>query len=110
MEAVAGAGFAFSSFESVSGGRGRSPLRVPIRGGIASSGWIFGQLSSPACHNPAMSFYRRNLPHLQRDKKPHFVTFVTKFRWALPDAARDIALKSCLHDNERKYDLWAVAV
>ena len=57
-----------------------------------------------------MSFYRRNLPHLQRDKKPHFVTFVTKFRWTLPDTARDVALKSCLHDNQRKYELWAAVV
>jgi hypothetical protein len=32
-----------------------------------------------------MQFYRRNLPHLQRDFKPHFITFVTKFRWVLPD-------------------------
>jgi hypothetical protein len=37
-----------------------------------------------SCH-PAMpqNFYRRNLPHLQRDDKPHFVTFCTYNRWLL---------------------------
>ena len=57
-----------------------------------------------------MQFYRRNLPHLQRDFKPHFVTFVTKFRWTLPDCAKDIALSSCLHDHRRKYELYVAVV
>lgn len=46
-----------------------------------------------------MQFYRRNLPHLQRDFKPHFITFVTKTRCALPECARDITLSCCLHDH-----------
>src|SRR5271167_3393871 len=45
------------------------------------------------------AFYRRKLPHLQRDDKPHFVTFCTHRRWILPDCARLIALDSCLHDD-----------
>ncbi len=57
-----------------------------------------------------MTFYRRNLPHLQRDYKPHFITFVTKFRWTLSDPARDITLACCLHDHETKYRLHAVVV
>ena len=48
------------------------------------------------------AFYRRNLPHLQRDYKPHFLTFRTHQRWILPDAAREIALGSCLHDKDTK--------
>jgi len=56
------------------------------------------------------SFYRRNLPHLQRDCKPHFITFCTHLRWILPDVARSIALESCLHDNDIKIFLHAAVV
>jgi REP element-mobilizing transposase RayT len=52
-----------------------------------------------------MTFYRRNLPHLQRDAKPHFVTFVTKNRRVLGGPARDIVLACCCHDHEKKYNL-----
>ena len=38
-------------------------------------------------------FYRRNLPHLQRDCKPHFLTFCTYQRWTLPDWARTIVME-----------------
>ena len=57
-----------------------------------------------------MQFYRRNLPHLQKDFAPHFVTFVTKFRWNLPASARDIVLASCFHDHRKKYELYVVVV
>jgi REP element-mobilizing transposase RayT len=57
-----------------------------------------------------VSFYRRNLPHLQRDDKPHFITFVTKHRWILPDWAREIVLGCCRHDDEIKYILHVVVV
>jgi REP element-mobilizing transposase RayT len=57
-----------------------------------------------------MQFYRRNLPHLQRDFKPHFITFVTKFRWILPDWAREIVLSSCCHDHRRNYELYVAVV
>ena len=57
-----------------------------------------------------MQFYRRNLPHLQRDFKPHFITFVTKLRWVLPDWARDIALSSCCHHHRRQYELYVAVV
>ena len=57
-----------------------------------------------------MQFYRRNLPHLQRDFKPHFITFVTKFRFVLPDWARDIALSSCCHDHRKQYELYVAVV
>jgi REP-associated tyrosine transposase len=57
-----------------------------------------------------MTFYRRNSPHLQRDSKRHFVTFVTKNRWILPDWARDIVLACILHDDKKHYDLQAAVV
>jgi len=56
------------------------------------------------------AFYRRKLPHLQRDDKPHFLTFCTHQRWILPNAARDIVLACCLHDNDRKIDVDAAVV
>jgi REP element-mobilizing transposase RayT len=57
-----------------------------------------------------MAFYRRKLPHLQRDDKRHFVTFCTIHRWILPSAARSIALHCCLHDNDIKYLLHVAVV
>ena len=57
-----------------------------------------------------MIFYRRNLPHLQRDNKPHFITFVTKKRWIMPDWARDVVLECCLHDHGARYDLHVAVV
>ncbi len=57
-----------------------------------------------------MAFYRRNLPHLQRDAKPHFVTFVTKNRRILEDQAREIVLACCRHDHETKYNLRVAVV
>jgi hypothetical protein len=29
--------------------------------------------------NSSMQFYRRNLPHMQRDYTPHFITFCPSF-------------------------------
>jgi REP element-mobilizing transposase RayT len=55
-------------------------------------------------------FYRRQLPHLQRDDKPHFVTFCTDHRWILPEVARSIVLESCLHDEGTKINLLVVVV
>ncbi|HZQ95739.1 MAG TPA: transposase, partial [Candidatus Sulfotelmatobacter sp.] len=57
-----------------------------------------------------MQFYRRNLPHLQKDFTPHFITFVTKFRWILPPRARDVVLSSCCHDHRVKYELYVAVV
>ena len=57
-----------------------------------------------------MTFYRRNLPHLQRDSKPHFITFVTKRRWRLPPWARDIVLGCCTHDHGHRYELHVAVV
>jgi REP element-mobilizing transposase RayT len=55
-------------------------------------------------------FYRRRLPHLQRDYKPHFITFCTYQKWILPEGARSIVLDCCLHDNDVKLDVHAAVV
>jgi REP element-mobilizing transposase RayT len=57
-----------------------------------------------------MQFYRRNLPHLQQDFSPHFITFITKFRRILPPAARDIVFASCLHDHSKRHELYVAVV
>jgi REP element-mobilizing transposase RayT len=57
-----------------------------------------------------MTFYRRNLPHLQRDGKRHSVTFVTNGRWILPEWARDIVLECIRHDDALRYNLDAAVV
>jgi REP element-mobilizing transposase RayT len=57
-----------------------------------------------------MQFYRRNLPHLQKDDTAPFITFVTKSRWILPPLARDIVLSACWHDHRKKYELYVVVV
>ena len=54
--------------------------------------------------------YRRNLPHIEKDDRPHFATFDTYLRWQLPPEARDIVLKHCLHDNGSKMGLHVAVV
>jgi REP element-mobilizing transposase RayT len=56
------------------------------------------------------AFYRRNLPHLQRDCKPHFLTFCTYQRWTLPDWARTIVMDASLRANQWTIDLRAIVV
>jgi len=56
------------------------------------------------------AFYRRKLPHLQCDQKPHFVTFCTYQRWILPECVRAIVLESCLHDNGTNFDMKIAVV
>jgi len=56
------------------------------------------------------SCYRRNLPHLQRENKAHFLTFCTYRRWILPESARDIVLQTCLRADGWTIELYAVVV
>jgi REP element-mobilizing transposase RayT len=56
------------------------------------------------------AFYRRKLPHLQCDDKPHFVTFCTDKRWILPERVRSTVLECCRHDNGKKFDLKVAVV
>jgi len=54
--------------------------------------------------------YRRRLPHIQKDKRPIFITFTTDHRWILPDDARTIVLESCLKENGSRFDLHTAVV
>jgi REP element-mobilizing transposase RayT len=65
---------------------------------------------SPREQTMPKAFYRRELPHLQRDDKPHLVTFCTYLRWRLPEPARLLVLESCVHDNDIKIHLHAAVV
>jgi len=54
--------------------------------------------------------YRRNLPHITKADRPHFVSFNTWDRWELPSACRDIVLNAFKFHDGSKYDLFAVVV
>jgi putative DNA methylase len=57
-----------------------------------------------------VSFHRRNLPHIQRDYRPHFITFCTKERRILPNWARQIVLDCCTHGHGTIYNLHVAVV
>jgi REP element-mobilizing transposase RayT len=59
---------------------------------------------------PAKSEYRRNLPHLQVEDKPLFVTFATYNRWVLPESVRGLVLEHCLHDHGSKLQMHGAVV
>jgi REP element-mobilizing transposase RayT len=61
-------------------------------------------------HNSPVTFYRRNLPHLQRDYKPHFFTFCTKDRWVLPGWARDVVLDACRYGHGKRYNRYIAVI
>jgi hypothetical protein len=54
--------------------------------------------------------YRRNLPHIQRVGAPHFFSFDTYKRWALPYVARDIVMRALLHYDGAKIQVHAAVV
>jgi REP element-mobilizing transposase RayT len=54
--------------------------------------------------------YRRQLPHLSKDHKTYFVTFVSMSRSILGSRARDIVLRSCLHDHRKRCWVHCVIV
>jgi REP element-mobilizing transposase RayT len=54
--------------------------------------------------------YRRNLPHLQKDYRPVFVTFDTKERWQLAPAARSLTLEACRKLDGVMLDLHVAVV
>jgi REP element-mobilizing transposase RayT len=59
---------------------------------------------------PAKGEYRRNLPHLQADDKPIYLTFCTHKRWELPEGIRRLVIKHCLHDHGVKLLVHGVVV
>ena len=57
-----------------------------------------------------MHFYRRNLPHIETFNATYFVTFrVWKYPY-LPPAARSIALRHCLFEDEKRIELHACVI
>ncbi len=54
--------------------------------------------------------YRRNLPHIEKAGRAHFITFNTHLRRILPPLARDLVLKHCPHDNGCKMRLHVAVV
>lgn len=54
--------------------------------------------------------YRRRLPHIQKDERPLFVTFIARHRWQLPEAACDIVLDCCLREHGVKVVLHVVVI
>lgn len=55
-------------------------------------------------------FYRRNLPHIEKFSAAYFVTFRTLDDLFLPPAARTIALRHCLFENDRKIEMYAAVI
>jgi REP element-mobilizing transposase RayT len=53
---------------------------------------------------------RRHLPHLQRDGKTYFVTFVTHRRLVLPPAARDLVFATIVYEHRRSCYLHCAVV
>src|ERR1700676_5421897 len=54
--------------------------------------------------------YRRRLPHYQKDDRALFVTFCCGCLDPLPDFARDIVLRHCLHDQGTRALIHGVVV
>jgi REP-associated tyrosine transposase len=55
-------------------------------------------------------FYRRRLPHLQRDFKAHFITFCTYQRRILSAPEWEIVLRCSLYDRGTRYELHVAVV
>jgi putative transposase len=56
------------------------------------------------------SFYRRNLPHIEKDGASYFVNFSTRWDFVLPPAARTLIFDHCLFENGRKVHMHAFVV
>src|SRR5258708_7831324 len=57
-----------------------------------------------------MRFYRRNLPHIEKDGATYFITFSTRNYFVLPDEARSIVFDHCLFENGKRVQLHAAVV
>ncbi|NUQ47707.1 MAG: aminomethyl-transferring glycine dehydrogenase [Phycisphaerae bacterium] len=54
--------------------------------------------------------YRRDLPHINSEGRPVFVTFCTANRWVLPEEVRQRVLDHCLHDHGSKIHVHGAVV
>lgn len=56
------------------------------------------------------TFYRRNLPHMEKPGATYFVDFSTRREFILPEEARSLIFDHCLFENGRKVHLHAFVV
>jgi len=56
------------------------------------------------------TFYRRNLPHIEKDGASYFVNFSTRNDFVLPEEARTMIFNHCLFENGRKVHMHAFVV
>jgi len=56
------------------------------------------------------TFYRRNLPHMERPGATYFVNFSTRNDFVLPERARSLVYDHCQFENGRKVHLHAFVV
>ena len=56
------------------------------------------------------TFYRRNLPHIEKDGASYFVSFSTHKGLVLPEEARTLIFNHCLFENGRKVHMHAFVV
>lgn len=57
-----------------------------------------------------MTFYRRNLPHIEEDGASYFVTFSTRKEFVLPGDARTVIFDHCLFENQRTVHMHSFVV
>jgi REP element-mobilizing transposase RayT len=55
-------------------------------------------------------YYRRQLPHYQKQQCTLFVTFCKLLPDPFSDAARSLVLRHCLHDHDKKLKMHAAVV
>jgi REP-associated tyrosine transposase len=58
----------------------------------------------------AHRFYRRDLPHFQRESETYFITFRTRHTITLPEPARDIILSACRHWHRTRAHIHGAVV
>jgi putative transposase len=56
------------------------------------------------------TFYRRNLPHIEKDGASYFVSFSTRNDFVLSEEARTLVFDHCLFENGRKVHMHAFVV
>jgi REP element-mobilizing transposase RayT len=56
------------------------------------------------------TYYRRNLPHIEKDGASYFVNFSTRNDFVLPEEARTLIFDHCLFENGRKVHMHAFVV
>lgn len=56
------------------------------------------------------TYYKRNLPHIERDGAAYFVSFSTRREFFLPEEARTLIFDHCLFENGRKVHMHAFVV